>query len=135
MISGVTSGWNCKPRLRPETNACGPTSVSATTPAPRGARIEGPVVLVDAHGLHARGLLVEPGCHEAGRSRLLVLEDQRARLPRCGHRSSLSTEPATARTVLANRTTISPRSSSGVVKGGAKSVWSPANPSRVGIVE
>src|SRR5439155_1706022 len=29
--AGVDSGWNCNPRLRPETNACGPTLVSAMT--------------------------------------------------------------------------------------------------------
>ena len=36
MISVVTSGWNCRPRLRPATNACGPTSDSAITVAPGG---------------------------------------------------------------------------------------------------
>ena len=36
MISGVTSGWNWTPRLRPIENACGPTLVSARTRAPGG---------------------------------------------------------------------------------------------------
>ncbi len=49
--------------------------------------------------------------------------------------SSDSTSFATRLTESANRDTISSRSSSGVVKGGANSVWSPANPSRVGWVD
>ena len=37
MISGVTSGWNCVPRLRPIVYACGPTSLSAISLAPSGS--------------------------------------------------------------------------------------------------
>ena len=36
MISVVTSGWNWRPRLRPATKACGPTSDSAIDVAPGG---------------------------------------------------------------------------------------------------
>ena len=36
MICVVTSGWNCSPRLRPATNACGPASDSAINVAPGG---------------------------------------------------------------------------------------------------
>src|SRR5918996_270213 len=36
MISGVTSGWNCVPRLGPTVYACGPAGLSAISCAPAG---------------------------------------------------------------------------------------------------
>src|ERR1700686_937302 len=88
--------------------------------------------------VEVRLLLVEP-FREVPRWRgLFVLEDQDLEL--AGHRTGLassldSSSEATLRTEAEKRSTISASSASGLVKGGANKVWSPANPSRVGMVE
>ena len=94
---------------------------------------------VDPKDVDVCVLLVEPLTQQAGRRRLLVLDDQGFQL-RCRHHTGLgssfvSSSFATCRTEAAKRSTISASSASVLVNGGANSVWSPANPSRVGIVE
>src|SRR6202035_4625547 len=84
-------------------------------------------------------LLVEPFTQQARRRWLLVLDDQRFQ-PRRRHQTGLgmslvSSSFATFLTAAAKRSTISASSASVLVNGGANRVWSPANPSRVGIVE
>src|SRR5439155_12457178 len=102
--------------------------------------IEPGLLQVDAEHLDLRAVLLEPLRHVARRRGVLVLEDQRAQArpvragllahpaapEAAGAASSPSTSAATSRTASANRDTISARSSSGVVNGGANRVWSPA---------
>src|SRR6202140_2767504 len=85
-----------------------------------------------------RLLIVKPFREVSRGWGFFVLQDQD--LEPAGHRAGLgssfvSSSRATFRTATANRSTISPSSASVLVNGGAKSVWSPAKPSRVGIVE
>src|ERR1700674_2149402 len=102
------------------------------------ARIVCNLVQIDAMDVDIRLLFLEPFREVPRRCRLFVLQDQDLEL--ASHRTGLgssfvSSSLATLRTDAPKRSTISPSSASVLVKGGANSVWSPANPSRVGIVE
>src|SRR5581483_9536933 len=107
-------------------------------------RVDLTLLDVDLQLVDLRAVLPEPVVDEARRGRTFVLHDQRTE--RRAHRrspadagstpsSSRSTSAATWRTESAKRDTISASSASEVVNGGAKRLWSPAIPSRVGCVE
>src|SRR4029077_16705752 len=98
------------------------------------ARVDVAVLDVDLQLLDLRAALLEPVDDPPAGGRALVLDDERLH-PAGTASSSRSTCAAISRTDSAKRRTISARSSSLVVNGGAKRLWSPAIPSRVGCVE
>src|SRR4051812_5676183 len=54
-IAGVTSGWNCRPTLRPSANPCGHTAVRASSRAPGGS-----VNVSWCHENHGPGAIARP---------------------------------------------------------------------------
>ena len=103
------------------------------------------VALVDPEDVDVEAALLEPGLDQPGRGRLLVLDHERAAARDRLTASSIASPPGPPRARArprpdvvdgpAKRSTISVSSSSLATNGGAKRVWSPAKPSRVGWVE